>query len=113
MARMARHARSFWEQRVREVEQGAALEVVARRHGVKPVTLRWWRSALGRDRQAQAALPALLPVVVRSPSSSPSSLPTPTAASIEIAVAGAVVRVAVGTEVGYVALLVGALGGRC
>ena len=103
---MARHARSFWEQRVLEVERGAPLETVAGRHRVKAKTLQWWRSELRRERREAPALPALLPVVVRGAQA-------PTSAPVEIAVGGAVVRVAVGTDVEYVAALIGAVGRGC
>jgi len=100
---MAKHARSFWEQRVADVERCGSVEDVAHRHGVKPITLRWWRSQLRRE---QAESPMLLPVVVRS-----GAAPT-SGAALEIAIGGAVMRVAVGTDVEYVAALIGAVSRR-
>ena len=104
---MARHSRSFWEQRDLEVERGAPLETVARRHGVKAKTLQWWRYELRRARRGAESLPALLPVVVRDRPEAHASAP------VEIAVGRSVVRVTVGTDVEYVAALVGAMGRRC
>jgi len=48
---------------VGEVDAGASVDAVARRHRVKASTLRWWRSQLRRQRDAEPAL-RLLPVVV-------------------------------------------------
>lgn len=107
---MARHARSFWEQRVAEVERGAPLEAVARRHGVNARTLQWWRFELRRQSREQAApapVPTLLPVVVRG---GPARMG---GAQVEITVGRAAMRVPVGTDVEYVAALVGAVARRC
>lgn len=48
-----------------EVEASGDSEAVARRHGVKASTLRWWRTEL-RRRARNAASPRLLPVVVKA-----------------------------------------------
>lgn len=106
---MARHARSFWEQRVAEVERGAPLEAVARRHGVNAKTLQWWRFELRRQSReaAPAPVPTLLPVVVRGGPDSTRG------GQVEIALGRAVMRVPVGTDVEYVAALVGAVARQC
>lgn len=48
---------------VGEVDAGASVDAVARRHRVKASTLRWWRSQLRKQREAEPVL-RLLPVVV-------------------------------------------------
>lgn len=48
----ARQDRQFWARAVREVERGSSLGDVARRLGVQPRTLTWWRWRLGRDGKA-------------------------------------------------------------
>jgi transposase-like protein len=50
---------------VTEVVAGGDVEAVARRHGVKASTLRWWRTEL-RKRARHVASPRLLPVVVKA-----------------------------------------------
>ncbi len=48
-----------------EVGASGDAEAVARRHGVKASTLRWWRTEL-RNRPRDVARPRLLPVVVEA-----------------------------------------------
>jgi transposase-like protein len=93
-----RYPRSFWERLVAEVESGETLRAVASRRGVNRNTLTWWKYRV----RAAPSEPNLLPVVVRS---EPSSV----AAVVEGLVKDLVVRVAIGTEPGYVAALAGAL----
>lgn len=51
---------------VGEVDAGASVDAVARRHRVKASTLRWWRSQLRKQREPEPGL-RLLPVVVDEP----------------------------------------------
>jgi transposase-like protein len=96
-----RHPKSFWAGLVAELRAGALVADVARRHRVREVTLRWWRSQL-RDEHAS---PRLLPVI---------AAPAPQAVRhLEIAVGVAVVRVEEGTDVQYVAALARALSAPC
>lgn len=60
-----RHAAEWWAARVAEVGVTGDVETVARRHGVKASTLRWWRTEL-RKRARTIASPRLLPVVVKA-----------------------------------------------
>ncbi len=85
------------------------METVARRHGVNPKTLQWWRYELRRAPDASPAMvmPRLLPLVVRGDAGVTASGP------VEITLGRAVVRVPVGTDVEYVAALVGAMGRQC
>ncbi|MEO8801154.1 MAG: transposase [Polyangiaceae bacterium] len=53
-----KHPRGFWLELMGEVEAGATVAEVARRHHVKPGTLTWWRWRLGRE-------PRMLPVLTR------------------------------------------------
>jgi transposase-like protein len=105
-ARMKRHPRSFWAGLVVEVERGAALGEVARRHGVTLTTLRWWRSRLRPQASTPPTPTRFLPVVVTAGSrATTTDVPSP----IEVVVRGLVVRVALGTDIAYVADLVTAL----
>lgn len=60
-----RHRAEWWAERVAEVGASGDAEAVARRHGVKASTLRWWRTEL-RKRARNIASPRLLPVVVKA-----------------------------------------------
>lgn len=69
-----------------EVEASGDAEAVARRHGVKASTLRWWRTEL-RRRERKVASPRLLPVVVKAaPSRGPSHVRGDEAESLEVLV---------------------------
>ena len=65
------------EQRYRDAiaehERGVSIPVLARRLGVKPSTLVWWRSELKRRDRSRAKAGPLLPVRVAPPLASPSS----------------------------------------
>ena len=100
-----RHPRSFWKRLVAETERGGSIGPVARRHGVRPRTLTWWRWRLRHEESGSGATPQLLPVVVEGHG--------PTPRLLEIAIADVRVRVEVGSDVAYVATLVGALRSRC
>jgi hypothetical protein len=107
-----RHARSFWEVLLAEVDRGESQDVVARRHQVRPRTLQWWCWRLRREASgAKERVPRLVPVVVRQ------GLATPIVerASAEVAVLVADVRVhfQVGADIGYVTALVAALRRSC
>jgi transposase-like protein len=101
--------RSFWIPLVAAVERGANLHGVAERHGVNPSTLAWWRTVLRREQRAE--VPALLPLVLDA------AVPRDAAVShdgtVEVLVDGATLRVAVGTDVQYVAALARALVRSC
>lgn len=86
-----------------EVEAGASLDEVARRHRVRDTTLRWWRTQVRRDRSASS----VRLVAVTAPSMSASM------GRVEVACGGVVLRVEVGTDVAYVAALARALGASC
>ncbi len=110
-----RRGREFWERAVRELERGASVSEVARRLGVKPATLSWWRWQLrsegtkaepGRRREREAGA-EFLPVVVAP------SVEIGRAGLVEIDVGSARVRVEVGVDVNYVSALVRALGSAC
>ena len=85
--------------------QGASLDALARKHGVKRTTLVWWQSELRRrDRSRQAASAPLLPVRID---------PTPVAQEsrgfqVELPT-GEVVRVPAGFDAGELRRLVVAL----
>ena len=60
-----RHTARWWAERVAELEATGDARAIAKRHGIKAVTLRWWRSEL-RRREATQARPRLLPVVLET-----------------------------------------------
>jgi transposase-like protein len=107
-----RHDRAFWSKAVNEVERGGNLERVARRLGVRPKTLDWWRWRLGAERVApkknetrvapKRKETRLVPIVVES-------LPIASDATIEIAIRDVCMRVVSGTDVRYVAALIDAV----
>jgi transposase-like protein len=82
---------------VAEVDAGETIAEVARRHRVRPKTLSWWRWKLRSGTSASS--PRLLPVVVRSALVAESS-------SIELRIRDVIVRVASGSDVTYIAVLV-------
>ena len=98
---------------VGEVERGASVDEVARRHGVRSGTLAWWRWQLRRGTVARSATKRtsvqMVPVRVRS---SPRVV-APVDDVIEVAVRGALVRVRVGQDPRYIAELAAALSARC
>jgi transposase-like protein len=105
----ALRSRADWEQLVREVESGGSIAEVARRHGVRPRTLTWWRWRLRRGKVARSATKAvqMVPVRVRE-------VARPAVDDVvEVLVRGAVVRVRVGQDPRYVAELAAALAARC
>ena len=53
----ARHSSSTYRQALSEHAAGTSLETLARRLGVKPVTLKWWKSELKRRDRSQTFLP--------------------------------------------------------
>lgn len=106
----ARHDRQFWARAVREVERGSSLGDVARRLGVQPRTLTWWRWRLRRDGAAAAGKLAkraeFIPVVMTAGAVASRGV-------VEVDAGAARVRVEAGTDVAYVAALVSALRSSC
>lgn len=93
--------RGFWKRLAREVDRGEAVSTVAARYGVNARTLGWWCSRLRRERRAAEGI-ELVPVVVRDGGGAELN-------RLEVAVGGVHLRIAVGTDVSYVASLVTAL----
>jgi transposase-like protein len=62
---MARHTADWWQARIADLERGASTAEVARRHGVRELTLIWWRSALARRARGGGAQ-RFVPVIVQS-----------------------------------------------
>ena len=107
---VVRHEREFWEHASREVDRGARVVDVARRLGVRPRTLSWWRWNLGRQKPAVRRRTAtFLPVVIGEGRSTPVAMTVP----IELEACGVRIRVEIGADVGYVASLVAAIRSRC
>jgi transposase-like protein len=103
----ARHDRQFWERAAREVERGSSVGEVARRLGVEPRTLTWWRWRLRQDGKAgKLARKAEFIPVVMAPSVASRGL-------VEIDAGAARVRVEAGVDVEYVTALVNALRSSC
>jgi transposase-like protein len=101
-----RHPRSFWKRLVSETERGGSIGPVALRHGVRPRTLMWWRWRLRHEPHSEVVTPRLLPVVVEGHGGPPLH-------RVEVAVGDVRLRVETGTDVAYVAALVGALRAGC
>ena len=86
---------------------GLSAEQFAKREGVRTNTLLWWSSQLGRGTRAKHGSPAPAAIEIaldEVTTLSPSGF-------VEVAVGGAVIRCAVGTDAVYVAALVRALRG--
>lgn len=79
---------------------GGTVEAVARRHGVRLGTLRWWRTMLRREEKSTA--PRFVPVVV-------TAAPVASAGHVDVAIRGVRRRIATGTDVTYAAALVCAI----
>ena len=101
-----RRRRDYWAGLIAELEAGASVEDVARRHRVKEGTLKWWRTQIRREIREGGSL---LPVVQRSDVGAEARSP----AAIEIRVGAVSVHVAPGTDERYVAALLSALRNAC
>jgi transposase-like protein len=102
-----RRPRGFWEDLFAEVEVEGSVVGVARRHGVNDRTLAWWCWKLRGERRwsaGEAEVPRLLPVVLRD-----HGLVSGAVSEIVVEWRDVRVRVAPGTDVGYVAALLEAL----
>ena len=103
--------RAFWLALAVEIEKGAKLDEVARRHQVTKKTLSWWCWRFRFDgemsKTKSRTRTRLLPVVA------PAVPVTSSTAQVEVTVLGAHFRFSVGTDVEYVTALVRALRGRC
>ena len=102
-----RRPRGFWEELLVEVEVEGSVVEVARRHGVSDRTLAWWCWKLRGERRrtaVEAEAPRLLPVVLRD-----RGIVSGAAPKVVVEWRDVRVRVAPGTDVAYVAALVGAL----
>src|SRR5690606_39048303 len=100
-----RRRRDYWVGLIAELEAGASVEEVARRHRVKEGTLKWWRTQIRREMREGGRL---LPVVQRSDGTEARS-----SAAIEIRVGSVSVHVEPGTDERYVAALLSALRNAC
>ncbi len=78
---------------------------VAKHHGVRVQTLTWWRWKLKRERAIMVRRPKLLPVVVATEPVVSTRAPQ----LLELAIRDVRVRLEAGTDVRYVAALVGAV----
>ena len=85
-----RRGREFWKGLVGEVQQGARLADVARRYGVQPRTLSWWRWKL-RSEGSQVA--RFLPVVTREPAAAAAPR------VVQLRISDVSIRVRTGTDV--------------
>jgi hypothetical protein len=104
-----RRGRQFWERVVADLERSELThEEFATQRRINVGSLRGWLYRLRRERE-RGADPRLLPVRVGGTSSGGGRMD----GFVEVGVAGAVVRVTVGTDVEYVAELVTQLRARC
>lgn len=107
-----RRSRSEWEKLAAEfARSGETREEFCARVGAHVTTFRWWLTELRCKRRAPGAGKSkalrLLPVRVREAHDAAPATP------IEVVVRGAALRVAVGTDIAYVAALASALASRC
>jgi hypothetical protein len=105
----ARRSRSEWARIVRAFERsGQSHADFCAERGLRVWSFRSWLYRMRRDRAGSSAADlVLLPVSVATPA------PVAPPSALVIAVAGVEVRVAVGTDVAYVAGLVAELRSRC
>ena len=104
-----RRSRAWWARTVgRWKRDGSTAAEFAARIGVSPRTLQWWSSTLGRGTRAERGSATPEPIEIELAAGAAQSAD----AAVEIAVGDAVVRVAAGADVEYVAALVRALGAR-
>jgi hypothetical protein len=102
-----RRARAWWQQAVtRWRGSGLTAAQFANRAGVRATTLLWWSSKLGHGTRAEHGSPASAPIEIAV-----DEVTTLSAHFVEVAVGGAVIRCAVGTDAAYVAALARALRG--
>jgi hypothetical protein len=107
-----RRSRSEWEKLASEfARSGETHEAFCARVGARVTTFRWWLTELRCQRRAPGVPKSkalrLVPVRVREAPVLASAMP------IEVVVRGAALRVAVGTDIVYVAALASALASRC
>lgn len=88
---MERHKAEWWQKRVNELERGATVEELARRHAVRAATLVWWRSELQRRNGANRDQ-RLLPVVLAS---EPATRSARAADAVEVVIEAVGMRVTV------------------
>lgn len=103
---MARHRSEWWQERLAEVDEGAEVEDVARRHEVRAKTLIWWRTELKRRARKRTG-PRLLPVIVSSPR------PTPGGIEILVEVGAARMHLKGGITAEYLGAVINTVGRRC
>ena len=109
----ARKSGSKWSAIVEEYERsGQSHREFCSRRGLEVASFRGW---LYRVRKAQRTVPevSLVPVEVTPGPSCPGVERAALSAEVVVAVADLEVRVAVGTDIGYVACLVAELRSRC
>lgn len=100
-----RRGREFWRQLIAEVNGGARVADVARRHRVQAKTLSWWRWKLAGEEPANTRF---LPVVVSGPIATTGRT---VADFVQLRIGDVAIRVRTGTDVAYVAALVRAVRG--
>lgn len=107
-----RHAAEWWVSRVAEVEAAGDLEGVARRHGVKAGTLKWWRTQLRkRARTSARPSPRLLPVVMKDAAATPALAHDPLEVFVEVGTTRMTLRGGVSAE--HLAAIVTAAARSC
>ena len=95
---------------MRELARVGDAEEIARRHGVRVESLKWWRWEFAR--RAGQAGPRLLPVVVEA---TPARRAEPAGSDLEVVVEAGAVRVSVRGAVTaeHLAVLMGAMSRTC
>ena len=81
---MSRHPADWWQKRVDEVARGGDAEAIARRHGVRSSTLRWWGTEFRRRARAVPRPATFLPIVVAAADATSGSGPGDVDVVVEI-----------------------------
>ena len=102
-----RRPRSFWEARVAELADGRSVERVARRHGLIPARLSWWRWRLGSESTTALARPRMIEIVPTR------SMAAADRAGVRILVGDIVVELPLATTPEDLGRIVGAIRATC
>jgi len=102
-----RRPRSCWEARVAELTDGRSVEQVARRHGLIPARLTWWRWRIGSAATTALMAPRMLEIV------SPRSMTASDRAGVRIFVGDILLELPPATTPEDIGRIVGAIRATC
>jgi transposase-like protein len=109
---MARHRADWWRKRADEVAAGGDADVIARRHGVRASTLRWWGTEFRRRAREAPESATFLPMVVAPAAArAPVALASDVDIVVEVGAGRLSLRGAVSAA--YVEAIIRGLASRC